>query len=280
MEGIVIGVVTTVAGVVLTILISRHYFVRSISHRLAVYALPSPSILYGVDPEIRDGLTMQFRGETVNELNIVEFIVVNEGASVIRDTIRPLTFTLPQACRIVDASITSAFPPGREVSVNIDTEAKFTCNFLLLNSNEYFYVKLITDGPIRASEVGCSIVAAGLPPSIPIRSAASISIANDDESKIAWRTLTPAAICLAISGAISSPIMALYETSPNYFPFDWAKFHFVWWLIPSIIIIPLLSIGLLALSIFMTLTALVGDFPRRQQFRRPGLTAVHQRRLT
>ena len=94
MQAVIVGVITTLVGIIFAILITRHYYRRSVKHRLAVYSMPSPSIFYGVDPEIRSGLSIQFRDETVKQLNVIEFLIANEGADAIRQSIEPLTFDM------------------------------------------------------------------------------------------------------------------------------------------------------------------------------------------
>jgi hypothetical protein len=70
MQAIIIAIITTVVGVVLTILISRHYYGRSAKHRLAIYEFPFPEMLSGVDPDTRHGLTIKFHDTDVKALNI------------------------------------------------------------------------------------------------------------------------------------------------------------------------------------------------------------------
>jgi hypothetical protein len=99
MQAIVTATVTTVIGVIVAILAARHYYTRSVKHRLAVYWLPAPSILSGVDRDTRRELSIQFRGHVVKELAVTEFLVANEGADPIRENIEPLTVKILNEAR-------------------------------------------------------------------------------------------------------------------------------------------------------------------------------------
>jgi hypothetical protein len=71
MQAVVIAISTTIVGVVLTILISRHYYGRSAKHRLAIYEFPFPEMLSGVDPDTRQSLTIKFHDKDVKALNVI-----------------------------------------------------------------------------------------------------------------------------------------------------------------------------------------------------------------
>ena len=119
MQAVIIGIITTLVGITVAILASRHYYTRSVRHRLAVYSMPSPTIFYGVDPEIRSGLSIQFRSEPVKQLSVIEFLIANEGADAIGPNVGPLTFDMGDKCRIVDASVTYVPPEGRDIGVTL-----------------------------------------------------------------------------------------------------------------------------------------------------------------
>src|SRR5258708_39701830 len=114
MQAAIIAIVTTIIGIVVTILISKHYYGRSSKHRLAIYSFPFPEILEGVDPDTRRDLAVNFRGKEVKELSVMELLVANEESSAIRDTLSPLSASLSDQCQIVDASVVYIHPEGRE----------------------------------------------------------------------------------------------------------------------------------------------------------------------
>lgn len=270
MQAIVIAVVTTVIGVVVTILISRHYYGRSSKHRLAIYEFPFPKILRGVDPETRRGLAIKFHGRDVNELNVIEYLIANEGADAIRDTISPLSAAVAEPCQIVDASITYVWPEGREVSVEVINDRQFRCVFPLLNSHEYFYIKLITDGYVRGQDITFSITAEDLPPRIRVESGARVNISGEDSRFSDVGAFGGALVILLIGASIGIPVVGLYEVHPAYFPFAWSRFQFTWWLTVPLAIATITSVMILISSFTIAATAIFGSIPRRPNFRRPG----------
>jgi hypothetical protein len=269
MQAVVIGIVTTLIGIIVAILVTRHYYVRSIKHRLAVYSMPSPSIFYGVDPEIRSGLSIQFRGEAVEQLSVIEFLIANEGADAIRQSIEPLAFNMGNKCRIVDASVTYMQPEGRDIKLETASDHEFKCVFVLLNPNEYFYVKVIADGRIKISDIECTITAENLPPRIKIESAEGVNIGPGESSRD-LTFLVPAIFVLLLGAILALPLVGLYEVHPEYFPFSWSKFAFVWWLTVPIFIVGIAACTLVIASLAMAVVAVAGDIPRRPRFKRPG----------
>lgn len=268
MQAVLLAVVTTLIGVVVAILAARYYYVRSSKHRLAAYSIPYPGIFYGVDPEVREGLSIQFRGETVKHLSVVEFLIANEGAGPIRDSIEPLTLDVGEEVRIVDVSVTYVQPEGRKVAVNPTSKHEFRCEFALLNPNEYFYVKVIADGPIKRSDVKCTITADNLPPKIKVESASGVNIGTDAK-QTNLEMLIPAGLMIVSAAIFALPLVGLYKVHPQYFPFAWSKFNFVWWLtVPlfiDVISCGLMIIGGLAVGIF----ALIFGIAPRPHFKGP-----------
>jgi hypothetical protein len=268
MQAVIIGIITTLIGITVAILASRHYYTRSVKHRLAVYSMPSPSIFYGVDPEIRSGLSIQFRSEPVKQLSVIEFLIANEGADAIRQSIEPLTFNMGDKCRIVDASVTYVQPEGREIGVTVTSDHKFRCEFSLLNPNEYFYVKVIADGRIDISDIKCTITSENLPPRIDIESAAGVNIGPYESTRDLF-LLVPAALVLLVGAVLTLPLVGLYEAHPAYFPFSWAEFQFVWWLTVPTFIVGILAAIFVIVGLVLASAAVVGDIPRRPCFKGP-----------
>jgi hypothetical protein len=270
MQPVVIAIVTTIVGVTVAILAARHYYTRSVKHRLAVYWLPAPSILSGVDRDTRKELSIQFRGEVVKELAVTEFLIANEGADPIRENIEPLTFKILTDSKIVDASITYVQPEGRKVVADLVSEEEFRCDFPLLNPNEYFYVKLITDGAVPKSKLTCEITAENLPPRIPIENPSRVTI-DPAENKPDRAELIPAAIFLLLAASVFLPIVALYQAHHGYFLFSGAKYQFIWWLTPALVIAGLAALALLLIATMFGVSAIHGNFslPPNKHFKGP-----------
>lgn len=272
MQAVVLAIITTIVGIFFAVLITRHYYKRSIKHRLAVYSMPSPSILLAVDPETRSGLSIQFRGETVKNLSVVEFLVANEGADAIRQAIEPLAFHMGDDVRIVDASITYVQPEGRKIDVQVVSEHEFQCMFALLNPGEYFYVKVIADGVIRRTDIKCTITAENIPPTVSIESAAAVSFGSEEDRRDLG-LLVGAAVIFLLGAVVILPLVGLYEVHSAYFPFAWSKFHFVWWLTIPMFLVGIFGGLLVILGLVMAVGSFVGDIPPRPRFKGPSYHA-------
>jgi hypothetical protein len=180
-------------------------------------------------------------------------------------------------CRLVDASVTYIQPEGREINVELASERKFRCLFPLLNSDEYFYVKVIADGAVPIPEIKCAITAENLPPSIRVESASHVSIGPDERRGQMW-ILVPASIIFLIGAVQSFPLIGLYRAHPAYFPFAWSKWEFVWWLTVPMALDVIIACFFLIVGSIMAVTAFVGDLPRRPHFKGP-LAAVRRAEL-
>lgn len=295
LQAVVIAIITTVIGVTVAVLAARHYYTRSVKHRLAIYWLPSPSVFYGADPDIMRDLAIQFRSQPVRELAVTEFLIANEGADPIRNVLEPLTFAITERSstehapirgrpvrstiadassqsghvpnKIVDASVTYVQPEGRAISVKKTSDQEFRCNFALLNPDEYFYVKLITDGELRRTDIKCQIVAENLPPTLKVENTSKVSIGSNNDAEPGM--LIPAAICLTLAAAIFLPLVALFRVHPSYFPFTGKKFDFVWWIfVPTVLDAIIIFLGLALTVGFITVAFPTRIRPRRR-FNRP-----------
>lgn len=269
MQTTVIAIVTTVIGVVSAVLVSRHYFRRSSKHYLAIYALPSVAVLRAADSQINRDLDIRFRGQAVTDLCILELLVANEGVSAVRAPIRPLTVTIKDGCSIVDASVTYIHPEGRDVEVRVISAREFSCIFDLLNTDEYFYVKLITDGQLDSYDLDVAVTAEDLPPRLEVKSGYSAHF-EDDDRRFKPGLLIGALVFFLISASVLLPMVALYESKPSYFPYVNSKFVFVWWLTPAMTIA-----GIVALVIALVGFGLIGGWMtegspvRKKGFKRP-----------
>jgi uncharacterized membrane protein YhaH (DUF805 family) len=275
MQAVIIATITTLVGIIVTILITRHYYGRSSKHRLAIYEFPFPEMLSGVDPDTRRGLTIKFHDKDVVALSVIEFLVANEGAYTIRDTISPLSATVDEKCQIVDGSITYVYPEGREVALEVISDHQFKCLFPLLNPGEYFYIKLITDGHVRRRDIRFTISADGLPPRIDVESGARVDISSGHDSGFDFGLAGFSLVILLIGLSLGLPVVALYRARPHDFPFAWSHFHFIWWLTIPLAVATIASAILVILAFVMLATAIFGNIPRRPRFRRPGRYNPH-----
>lgn len=267
MQAIFLTVAGMIVGALTSFWAGRYFFGRPSKNCLAIYDKVSiDGLFYGVDQEIRDELQIRFRGEIVEDLTVRELIVANEGVNAIRSPIEPLTFTLTGSrIRVFDASITYVSPEGREVDTEIVNEHAFRCPWQLLNPNEYFYIKMITDRSWEKEDISATIVAENLPPQLLVRSGS-----YQGSGGLSMGPVIAALVALGAATCIVLPVVGLFQYAQSLFPFQSGGFVFVWWLSPAMVI----DIVIALLTAIITVSMFTGwlidtGFRRRKTFKRP-----------
>ena len=182
MQAMLVAAVTTVIGVIGAFWAARNYYGRSHKHRLAVYYLPTVSnVIGGVDSDMRKDLSISFRGETVLDLSLFEILVANEGVSAIRSPLQPLTITIKENARIFDVALMQVSPEGRYVAIERISDRTFRCIFELLNSQEYFYLKVITSQYLSEEDIATFIVAEDLPPQLDVLKSSVSNVGSEPQ---------------------------------------------------------------------------------------------------
>ncbi|MGJ8690480.1 MAG: hypothetical protein ACSHXZ_13285 [Gammaproteobacteria bacterium] len=156
-------------GVIATILVSKHYYHRSVSKRLTPFVQMQSNVFPRIDSSLRKRLRIEYEGSEVDNLQQVQFLVANTGEKAISAVIEMLKLQLPRDTEILDATIVHVSPPGRKVTLSIDSEKNtITFDFSILNQHEYFIFKLMLKGEPELEGMVFSIVAEDLPPTLSI----------------------------------------------------------------------------------------------------------------
>lgn len=159
--------VTLLFGVAGTVLVSRYYFRRSIGKSLTPYIQFWSSPLAEIAPEVARELEVRYQGQFIADLFEIQFLIANSGDRAIRNIIEPLTLTVPDEVKLLDATILHVDPEGRRVDLKVhESHQKVAFEFPLLNSGEFFIAKLLLNGNARPSAFQFSIAAEDLPPRI------------------------------------------------------------------------------------------------------------------
>lgn len=144
----------TIAGIlfggILTFIASKYFYKKSIKiKKLSCFVQYVSEILTDIEPDLKKQLLVKYNGQIVDSLHQVQFIIANTGDRPISNLIKPLTLCVPNKAEVLDASIVHIEPNGRELSLtNIIEKCKLEFNFPLLNSGEYFVVKLLIKGEV------------------------------------------------------------------------------------------------------------------------------------
>lgn len=158
---------TTVIGIIGAFAVARYYYAKTATHRLAIYVVANDGAFETVAPSVRREMSLQFRGIAVEDLNVLDMLIENQGAAVSLP-IRPLKFRLDGTARAVSASIAYARPAGLDIAIEIKSDRELECIFPLLNPGDYFVVRIVTDGPVASGRISATIIAPDLPPQIEI----------------------------------------------------------------------------------------------------------------
>ncbi len=271
-------VLSLAVGALISLLVSRYYFLRGQKHRLAVYIHSTSRIFAGADEEVRRALTVHFRGKVVEDLGDYVYLVANEGAHAIR---APLTVKIPKDARLVDAAVPYVHPPGRLVRVAETRGAAghAICEFDLLNPGEYFLLKLLVDGPASPREVEFLISAEGLPPRVePTFGDYSTS---DDRRRFPIGEVLAGVVLLLTALATFYVLAQLKFARPDLLPLPPGGFRFTPLAVVASAAAALLAITGCLIAALSVLILVLGFSPRStfsvpQRWRRGG--SVHLRR--
>lgn len=260
--------VSLLVGVVLTILVSRYYFNRSLKHRLAIYVHSTSRVFVGVGRDVRESLTVLFQGHEVDDLGEIVLLVANEGVHPIRDVVRPLVASVPSETELLDATVLHVHPEGRSVET-IRVKSAVECRFDLLNPGDYFLLKFLVNGPANASDITFAITAVGIPPRLQASPRAYSTAKN---SKFADMGLTFVGLLFLVAAvSLGAGLMLLKDARPELLPFsgfEWSMGAVATTCGALLALIVTLGLGLI--GTMMTVAGLFGgSFPPQRTFTLP-----------
>ena len=148
----------TISGIIIggliTIWASQYFYKKSVKEKkLSCFIQYISEILTNIDPEVKNNLEVDFKGQKVESLYQIQFVVANTGDIAIRNIISPLTLEIPNKGTILDANLVDIEPDGREVNIESSKAGNIAkLNFPLLNSGEFFIVKLLIKGEVAKPE--------------------------------------------------------------------------------------------------------------------------------
>jgi hypothetical protein len=233
--GTLLGIVI---GVSATILVARYYFTRTVNKKLNVYQTLNNRLFEGIESNVKKNLEFKYNGEIVKELQQIDLIIANDGERAIRDCIEPLTLQISKPVRILDVSILHRFPSDLRVKLSTEAQrgetASIKCEFPLLNSGEFFFVKLLLDGYVNRADIKCNILADDLPRSFQINHLPSSAI-KGPKRRVEWSGVVMGGFFLMVAFAICLLVWNYYQLNPSIFPIPWQNFQPSWIETPTLI---------------------------------------------
>ena len=248
--GTIIGIL---AGVAATIVVARYYFRRTINKQISVFVLLSNRVFAGIDQDVRKKLAFHYANKEIAELQQIDLIITNDGDRAIRDCIEPLQIVLKGDTIILDASVLHRQPNDLQVIIEQqknDDSAVVVCKFPLLNSGEFFMLKLLLDGYVSRSEIECRILVDDLPRSFATKSLPP-NATTEPKRKIEWVGVALGSIFLLGVAAQATFVWSYYELKPSISPFPWNQFSPTWIETSALIILSLGAFFMMILGLIL-----------------------------
>ncbi|OLN23702.1 hypothetical protein BTO30_02905 [Domibacillus antri] len=156
----------SIGSLIVGALVSHYYYRRSVKKSsLTPYIQFSSAPLRGIDSTVRKALSVKYQDQEIENLYEIQFLIANTGDTTISNIAEPLSLTLPDGCRLLDAHILHVSPDGRKVTLNFNNDKNvIEYNFALLNSDDFFITKLLINGTPKTEDFAFSIAAEELPP--------------------------------------------------------------------------------------------------------------------
>ena len=269
MSGLALSIGSLIIGVLATILVSRYYFRRTVTKALTPYVQFFSSLFDGVDPAVRESLKIAYKGMAVTELLEIQFLIANTGERSIRDVIAPLSLSIPNGCKLLDASILHV-SQGRQVKIT-QAETSVSFEFPLLNASEFFITKLLLQGRATPKDFTFTITVDDLPPTISTVSLPPDLIETSNKRQFEYAQLLIGLVFLLLGASFAGLIFAHWPSLRAC----WTQgltvsFRHNWVLLLSSVIAVIPTILLLVLGPMVVVGAFTDfSFPKRRRFRVP-----------
>jgi hypothetical protein len=216
MSEVTLALVSLLFGIVGSIVVSRYYFRESFKKSLTPYIQYYSSPFRDIDPEVKKSIAINYVGNPIDNLFEVHFLIANTGDKAIRDVIEPLTLLFPGDCILLDASIAHRHPEGTSVEVKRSEDSKkLSFPFKLLNSGDFFIVKILLDGSPKLQDLAFSIVVDELPPMLkPQRLSLDAIVTQKKKHKIDFGPLIFGVVMIVIAFALARLVYDAWHGVP------------------------------------------------------------------
>ena len=216
MIDLLISIASLIIGVIATVLVSSYYFRKSFTKSLTAYVQFSSLPLRGIDPEARKAIEIKYHDQQVENLFEIQFLIANTGDKAIRDVIDPLTLTIPNGSSLLDASLLHVSPDGRRVTIkSSDDQRHVSFSFPVLNSGEFFIVKLLLNGAPETKAFIFAITADELPPTLKIQHLPPDAIATSRKRGFDRGPLIVGSVFLLFGSAVATLVWNNFSKMPN-----------------------------------------------------------------
>jgi len=210
---------------------------------LAIFELLNSLVFSGIAPDVRKQLHFLFQDKEVEELQQVVILIANDGERSISNLIEPLTLCIPEGVEVLDAFILYRHPKTLKAEVhsrNKNGTTDLVFGFALLNSRDFFTVKLLLSGSLSREDLQFAVLADDLPRTINTRRLRYHDLA-EQHYKVNWGLFAFAIISLIFPTWLVAQLYSSYQAHPVLFPYPWESYVFslqsLWLLVPAILMI-------------------------------------------
>jgi hypothetical protein len=195
MNELALSLGSLIVGIVASVWVSAYYFRKGLRKSLTPYVQFYSSPFKGIDPTVKKALEVTYQGTPVDELYEVQFLIANTGDKAIRDLIEPLTFPVPEKCELLDASLLHLDPPELRVELIVCEDRRaFKLNFPLLNSNDFFVLKVLLNGTPKFTELKFTVLVDELPPTLTAQRLNFDAVGTSRKRKVEFSLLAVGAL--------------------------------------------------------------------------------------
>jgi len=268
MNNTLFTIITTLIGMFVTFIVAFYFYKKTFKFKLTPFLLFYSSPLDDIDKEVLKDLEIKYKTTKINNLLEIQFLIANTGDKAIKNIIEQLTLEIPNNCFLLDSVITHISPEGRKVILIIDeNKKKIKFEFQLLNSRDFFIIKLLIDGKTSPSNFKFTIVSEELPPILKYEYLPSESLQDEKKKYFKLPALITTLIFLIFCLSLDLLIINNWKYLPSITQLGFYNFIIIlglhgWAIIFSIIPAFLFSIiGILAVGASFT----GGTFPPPQK---------------
>lgn len=153
-----ISVVIALIAVLVTVIV----YLKQRNHRDLSYEITSRTPLLAKEDEIGGALQVQYKGQPVKKVQLVEISFTNSGNTPIlgSDFVQPITLNFGEEARILTADIIETSPENFSAFARIDHSAPYdrvTIDPILMNSGDIWTLKMLISNSSKI-DVDCRVV--------------------------------------------------------------------------------------------------------------------------
>lgn len=247
-------------GIIASVWASAYYFRKLVRKSLTPYIQFYSSPFIGIADDVKKTLQISYNGMPIDELFEIQFVIQNTGDKAVCNLMEPLSFEIPAECTLLDASLLHCDPKELKISLNIEANRRsFSIDFKLLNSRDFFVLKVLLNGVPEIKNLKFNILVDELPPVLTAVQLSTDAISTSTKKPIEF-SLLGIGLFLLFFGLVL--IAHVYYGSHSH-SFDFNKLFTVESfrsLIAILSIIPALVLTM-AGAMISTLTVFSGRYP-------------------